>query len=116
METFLLQLFGTIDLPTYLAWFVLAFIGALAAIIIRSKTKYKQSAETPNDWSWLFMFRDNAINLVLGFLVTFIFLRFSNETLHLQPSAWLALLVGATNNELSLLFIKFGLGARKGRA
>ena len=34
METFILQLFGTTDLPTYLAWFVLAFIGALILAIV----------------------------------------------------------------------------------
>lgn len=113
MENFLEEMLGTTDMPTYIAWFVLAFIGAFTAILIRAKAKYKQSGDTPNKWSWSFLFHDNALNLLLGFMITFIFLRFSQETLKVEPSAWTALLVGATNNELSLLFIKFGLKARK---
>lgn len=113
MNKFLEQMLGTTDVPTYLAWFVLAFIGAFTAILIRAKAKYKKSSDTPVKWSWSFLFHDNAINLLLGFLITFIFLRFSQETLKVEPSAWIALLVGATNNELSLLFVKFGFKARK---
>lgn len=113
MEIFLEQLLGTNDVPTYLAWFLLAFMGAIAAILIRAKVKYKDSKETPDGWSWRFLLQDNLINLVIGFLVTFFFLRFSNETLKIEPTAWLAVLIGATNNELALLFIKFSLKARK---
>ncbi|MBQ0907486.1 hypothetical protein KBJ98_02090 [Flavobacterium sp. F-328] len=113
MNKFLEQILGTNDVPTYLAWFLLAFIGAFTAILIRAKAKYKTSDDTPRKWSWGFLLQDNAINLLLGFFITFIFLRFSQETLKLEPSAWVALLVGATNNELSLLFVKFGLKARK---
>lgn len=113
MEKFLEQMLGTNDVPTYLAWFLLAFIGAFTAILIRAKAKYKNSVDTPVKWSWSFLFHDNAINLLLGFLITFIFLRFSSEALGLEPTAWGALIIGATNNELSLLFLKFGLKARK---
>lgn len=113
MQTFLEQLLGATNLPTYLAWFVLAFIGAFTAILVRAQVKYKQSKETPKEWSWRFLFHDNIINLVVGFFITFIFLRFSNETLKVEPSAWIALLVGATNNEIALRFVKYGLKARK---
>ena len=113
MSQFLNQLLGTTDLPTYAAFFVLAFIGAFTVILIRAKIKYKQSSDTPHRWSWRFLFQDNLINLLIGFFITFIFLRFSNETLKVEPSAWMALLVGATNNELALLFVKFSLKARK---
>ncbi|MFV8336432.1 hypothetical protein ACNQF7_10155 [Flavobacterium sp. RSP29] len=113
MEKFLEQLLGTIDLPTYAAWFVLAFIGAATAILIRSKVKYKSSEETPDKWRLGFLIQDNLINLLVGFLITFIFLRFSNETLKMEPTSFGALIIGATNNELALLFMKFSLKARK---
>ncbi len=113
MKQFLEQLLGTTDLPTYAAWFVLAFIGAITAILIRAKSKYKSSIETPSKWNWGFLIQDNLINLVVGFLITFIFLRFSNETLKMEPTAFGALIIGATNNELALLFIKFSMKARK---
>lgn len=113
MQKFLEELLGTTDLPTYLAWFLLAFIGAFSAIMARAQIKYEKSKETPREWSWSFLLHDNIINLVLGFFITFIFLRFSNEILKIEPSAWLAVLVGATNNELALQFVKFGFKARK---
>lgn len=113
MEIFLKQFLGTTDLPTYLAWFVLAFIGAFTAILIRAKSKYKKSSDTPFHWSWTFLAQDNLINLVIGFFITFIFLRFSNEILKVEPSPFISLIVGATNNELALLFVKFSLRARK---
>lgn len=113
MEKFLQELLGTTDVPTYLAWFVLAFVGALAAILIRAKIKYKASKDTPDQWSWSFLFQDNLINLLVGFLVTFLVLRFSNDVLHIQPSAWLATAIGAANNEFALAFIKASSKARK---
>jgi hypothetical protein len=113
MTKFLEQLLGTTDLPTYAAWFVLAFIGAVTAILIRAKSKYKTSADTPVHFSFWFMFQDNMINLLIGFFITFIFLRFSNETLKMEPTAFGALLIGATNNELALLFMKLSFKARK---
>ena len=113
MQKFLEQLLGTTDLPTYAAWFVLAFIGAGTAILIRAKVKYKSSEETPSNWNWPFLIQDNLINLLVGFLITFIFLRFSNETLKMEPTAFGALIIGATNNELALLFMKFSMKARK---
>lgn len=106
MEKFLGELLGTNDVPTYMAWFVLASIGAVAAILFRAKLKYKESKDTPDQWSWSFLWRDNALNLLVGFLITFIVLRFSNEVLRIQPSAWLACAIGAANNEFALLFIK----------
>lgn len=113
MNTFLEQLLGTTDVPTYCAWFLLAFIGAATAILIRAKVKYKLSEETPSSWRWGFLLQDNLINLLVGFLITFIFLRFSNETLKMEPTAFGALIIGATNNELALLFMKFSMKARK---
>jgi hypothetical protein len=113
MQKFLEQLLGTTDLPTYAAWFVLAFIGAFTAILIRAKVKFKSNEETPDKWSWKFLIQDNLINLLVGFLITFIFLRFSNETLKMEPTAFGALIIGATNNELALLFMKFSMKARK---
>lgn len=113
MEQFLEQFLGTTNVPTYLAWFVLAFIGAFTAILIRAKIKYQDSEKTPDSWSWTFLFQDNALNLLIGFLITFIFLRFSLEMLNKAPTAFGALIIGATNNELALMFVKFGIKSRK---
>lgn len=106
MEKFLEQLLGTTDLPTYAAWFILAFIGAFSGVLIRAQIKYKNDSDTPKKWSWSFLFKDNKLNLIVGFFITFIFIRFS-EKLNMEPTAFGALMIGATNNELATLFISF---------
>jgi len=94
MEKFLLELLGTTDIPTYLAWFVLSVIGAVTATLIRNHLTNLKS------------FPVNSVQLLTGFLITFISIRFSNDLLGLEPNAWGALLIGATNNEIALAFVK----------
>jgi hypothetical protein len=107
MEIFLTQFLGTTDLPTYAAWFILAFIGAFSGVLVRAKIKYKSSVETPQHWSWSFLWKDNLLNFIVGFLITFIFIRFSKEMLNMEPTAFGALIIGATNNELATIFLSF---------
>jgi len=94
MKTFVLELFGTIDLPTYLAWIVLSIIGAITATLIRNHATSLKS------------FPVNPIQLLTGLLITFISIRFSNEILGLSPTAFGALMIGATNNEIALGLLK----------
>ncbi|MCV9931749.1 hypothetical protein OIU80_05590 [Flavobacterium sp. LS1R47] len=113
MKTVLEQLLGTTDVTTYFAWFLLAFIGAFTAIVIRAKFKYKYSDDTPYRWSWSFLLRDNLINLIVSFFISLIFFRFTNQVLKIEPNFLLAILFGGTSNELALQFIKYNLEARK---
>jgi hypothetical protein len=93
MEQFLKQLLGTTDLPTYAAWFLLALIGAITSILVKRIFFKKNTPVTP-------------LQMILGFLITFVFIRFSKEIVGLEPTAFGALLIGATNNELALVFLK----------
>jgi hypothetical protein len=93
MKQFLEQFLGTTDLPTYAAWFLLALIGAITSILVKRIILKKNTLVTP-------------FQMILGFLITFVFIRFSRETVGLEPNAFGALLIGATNNELALLFLK----------
>ena len=94
MKTFTLELFGTIDLPTYLAWIVLSIIGAITATLIRNHVTSLKS------------FPVNSVQLLTGLLITFISIRFSNEILGLNPTAFGAFMIGATNNEIALGLLK----------
>ncbi|MDI6032702.1 hypothetical protein QLS91_06410, partial [Flavobacterium sp. LB2P84] len=87
------QLLGTTDLPTYLAWFVLAFIGAVLAILIREITPLKS-------------YNITLLHMIRGFLITFIFIRFSSELLSLEPTSFGAFMIGFGSNELVLLLFK----------
>jgi hypothetical protein len=113
LKIILEQLTGTTDLSAYLAWFLLAFIGAFTAIVIRAKSKYKYNDDTPYRWFWSFLLQDNLLNLTIGFFITLTFFRFLNQVLQVEPSIWLAALVGVISNELALLFVKFSFTVRK---
>lgn len=94
MEKFLSVFFGTTDLPTYSAMILLSLLGAIAATLIRNNVTSLKS------------FPVNLIQLFTGLLVTFISIRFSNEILGLDPTAFGALVIGATNNEVALILLK----------
>jgi hypothetical protein len=113
LKTILEQLLGTTDLSAYLAWFLLTFIGAFTAILIRAKFKYKYSDDTPYRWSWSFLLQDNLLNLTIGFFIALTFFRFSNLVLKIEPNIWLASSIGFISNEVALLFVKFSFTARK---
>jgi hypothetical protein len=113
LKTILEQLLGTRDLSAYLAWFLLTFIGALTAIIIRAKFKYKYSYDTPHRWFWSFLLQDNLLNVTIGFLISVAFFRFSNLVLKIEPSIWLASSIGFISNEIAFVFVKFSFPPKK---
>jgi hypothetical protein len=113
LKTILEQLLGTTDISAYLAWFLLTFIGAFTAILIRAKFKYRYSDDTPYRWSWSFLLKDNLLNLTIGFFIALTFFRFSNQVLKVEPSIWLGSSIGFISNEFALLFVKFSFTTRK---
>lgn len=101
MNTFVLELFGTVDLPTYLAWIVLSIIGAVTATLVR------------NHLTTLKSFPVNAVQLLTGILITFIFIRFSLELTGFVPNAFGAFAIGLGGNELALGLLKKFLDKKK---
>lgn len=101
MKTFTLELFGTVDLPSYLAWIILSIIGAITATLVR------------NHLTTLKSFPVNAVQLLTGILITFIFIRFSLELTGLTPNAFGAFAIGLGGNELALGFLKRYLEKKK---
>ncbi|MCG9792472.1 hypothetical protein [Flavobacterium algicola] len=94
MEKFTIQFFGTIDLPTYVAWMLLALMGALLGILIRRV------------YGGLKTYPVTLEQMILGFMITFISIRFSDEILGIQPTSFGALVIGLTHNEIALLILK----------
>ncbi|WP_281225934.1 hypothetical protein [Flavobacterium aquiphilum] len=113
MKTVLEQLSGATNLLVFLTWFLLAFIGAFIAVIIRAKFNYKYNTDTPYRWSWSFLLQDNLVNLTIGFFISLIFFRFTSQFLQANLNIWLAFILGGASNELALQFVKFSLSARK---
>jgi len=101
MKTFLLELFGVVDLPSYLAWLILSIIGAITATLIR------------NHLTTLKSFPINPVQLLTGILITFVFIRFSLELTGLTPNAFGAFLIGLGGNEIALGLLKRFLEKKK---
>lgn len=113
MEKFLTLLLGTNDFPTYLAAFAFALIGAVISLRIKAIRRDKLSDTTPYRFSWRFLFQDNLLQFITGTLLTFLAFRFTNEFFGKELTMWLAVLIGALNNEVAGIFEKFQLNARK---
>lgn len=105
MEQFLLQLLGTTDLPTYLASFVFALIGAAIMTYFRVAKRDKQSVHTPDQFSFKFFVADNYVRFIIGFLITFLVFRFAEELMDKPLNMWMAVCAGAFNDELAKRFI-----------
>lgn len=88
------QFFGEIPLPSYIAWMLLALIGAVLGILIRKV--YGGLKDYPITFE----------QMALGFIITFCSIRFSYEILNVEPTSFGALLIGLTHNEIALMILK----------
>lgn len=113
MDKFTKLMLGEQDLPTYMAYFVFAFIGAVISLYIKSLKRDKTSASTPYKFSFGFLIQDNLLRLVSGFLLAFLVFRFSTEFIGAETTLWSAVLIGASTDRLAGLFDNLQNNARK---
>jgi hypothetical protein len=113
MEKFLVQLLGSTDLPTYAAAYLFALMGAIVMLLIASQKRDKLSETTPYKFNFLFLIRDNFRRLLIGLFITFFAFRFADYFFSLKLTMWLAVLIGAFNDQVVGIFEKFELTARK---
>lgn len=113
MEIFLSHLLGTTNIPTYLAGFILAGIGALISLRVHANSRDKSSLNTPKEFSWRFLVLDNITRLFTGFLITFIAFRFTNEFLGTTFTMWTAFLIGLLFDQVAGILGKIESIARK---
>lgn len=113
MEKFIKQLLGSLDTSTFTAAIFFAIIGALVSLLIKSRKRDKLSPATPYKFSFRFLLQDNLQQFLLGCLIAFLAIRFSNDFLGKDLTMWLAVVIGATTNELAGLFEKIEIKARE---
>lgn len=101
MENFKLELLGGVLLSSYLAWLIWAVLGSVISTLLRNTI--------PN----LKSYPINAVQILLGILITFAFIRFSLELTGLVPNAFGAFIVGLGGNELALAALKKFLNKKK---
>lgn len=101
MENFTTELLGNVLLSSYLAWLIWAVLGSVISTLLRNSI--------PN----LKSYPINAVQILLGILITFAFIRFSLELTGLVPNAFGAFVVGLGGNELALAALKKFLNRKK---
>lgn len=73
----------------YIAGFIFSFIAIFLSLYAHSRKRNKYSSATPVNYSWRFLFWDNAKRIVAGLLVMFIIFRAFN-----MSTIWHMLAVG----------------------
>lgn len=94
MNKFLNLIFGTTDLPTYLAGLFFAIIGLAFYYKGKVAARNKHSYNTPYYFSWSFFTQDNLMELVFSVLAIFLALRFSVEYAGVQVTMFYSLGIG----------------------
>lgn len=113
MNKFEKLILGTNDLPTYLAAFFFAMIGVAIILLLKSKKRDKLSKNTPYEFNLKFLIIDNLKEILLGFLLIIIALRFSVEYAGVELTMYYAFAVGLGIQKLSGIISKIEVSARK---
>nr|WP_294922227.1 hypothetical protein [uncultured Flavobacterium sp.] len=113
MNKFLNLVLGTNDVPTYLAALFFALIGVIVILLLKSNKRDKTSLNTPFEFSFKFLIQDNLKEIVLGFLLIILALRFSVEYAGVNLTMVYALGVGLSIQKLAGYISKLELSARK---
>lgn len=101
LQNFKLEMFGSVLISAYLAWFLWAIIGGFIATNVR------------NHLTSLKNYPINVPQILVGLLITFAFIRFSLELTGLVPNAFGAFLIGLSGNEAALAAIRKYLDSKK---
>jgi hypothetical protein len=113
MNKFLNLVLGTNDIPTYMAALFFALLGVAIILLLKSNKRNKTSQNTPFLFSFKFLILDNLKEIILGFLLIIIALRFSVEYAGIELTMWYALGVGLSIQKLAGYISKLELSARK---
>jgi hypothetical protein len=101
MNEFKQLILGQISLAYYAAAAFFCGLAILLSLYSHSRTRDKNSRNTPYDFSWRFLLWDNFKRVVTGLILMFLFFRFSPEIFGKPLTMWWAVGIG--------FFLSFGL-------
>ena len=113
MTKFLNLILGTSDVPTYMAALLFSLIGVAIILLLKSKKRNKTSTLTPYRFSGRFLLQDNLKEIILGFFMILMALRFSIEYAGESLTMYYALGVGLSLQKVSGWISNVELKARK---
>lgn len=101
MKEFISILLGDQSLSFFLAMLFFALLGAFLSLLLQANTRRVHSSKSPIQFSWNFLFSDNARRLLAGLILIFIALRFTTDLFGLEINAFWALAIGFVNDKIA---------------
>lgn len=93
----------------FLAYIVLAYVGAIGMILIQVANRDQDSPNTPKQWSWRFFWANNALRFVAGFFLIPLFIRLVYQEVNPNWMVGLSIGIGFGFQGLAYLAKNFGL-------
>lgn len=87
-------LLGGIEPALFIACTFFALIGIFIVLLMGTKLRDTSSPESPEKFSWKYLFSDNAKRIYASVLCVLIVLRFMPEVLGVTLSPWMGFVVG----------------------
>mgnify|MGYP001009136545 CR=1 FL=1 len=105
-QDFLNELLGGIAVVPFVVAVFYAFVGATLNLLIHSNKRDIDSPNSPKNYSYQFLFRDNWKRIAIGIILILIVIRFSQEMIGQQLTMYLAFIIGFSVDRLAGLIKK----------
>jgi hypothetical protein len=94
---------GDVEPALFIAAVLFAMIGILVVLLLGTRLRDPNSIESPEGFSWKYLFSDNAKRIYGNILCVLVTLRFMPEVLNIKLSAWMGFVVGTFWDGLFLI-------------
>lgn len=99
-QTITQQILGTDTYQAFITQYFFAIVGVLISLLLHGANRDVKEPSTPNNFSFLFLLKDNWKRIVLNLLVIFVTIRFFKELTGFELSLFFCLGIGFSYDKL----------------
>jgi hypothetical protein len=103
MKEFLQAIFGNASIPQFAASMVFAYLTAFAMLMYRTTKRDVNSANTPVQFSWGFLWSDNRFRIIANVILIFLAVRFNQAWIGPEWTTYAAVVIGLISDKLGWL-------------
>ncbi len=103
MKDFLEALLGNASFGQFAAGLLFAFLTAFAMLMYRTTKRDVSSPNTPVDFSWKFLWKDNKFRIIANAILIILTIRFSQAWIGPEWATYSAVVVGLVSDKLGWL-------------
>lgn len=96
-------LLGGIDPALFAACFIAACVGVLFILLVGTRLRDPKSNNSPEKWSWKYLWSDNALRIYANIIAVIVSLRFMTELFGWELTVWKGFIIGTGWDMLALL-------------